>query len=75
MRAVVEVDEDAKGRTILVVSELPYQVNPDNLAESIADLVRDGKVGGIADVRTRARSASASASSSCSSATRSPRSC
>ncbi len=51
MRAVVEVDEDAKGRTILVVSELPYQVNPDNLAESIADLVRDGKVGGIADVR------------------------
>src|SRR5687768_3493893 len=51
MRAVVEVDEDAKGRTILVVSELPYQVNPDNLAESIADLVRDGKVAGIADVR------------------------
>jgi DNA gyrase subunit A len=51
MRAVVEVDEDAKGRTILVVSELPYQVNPDNLAESIADLVRDGKIAGIADVR------------------------
>ncbi len=51
MRAVVVVDEDAKGRTILVVSELPYQVNPDNLAESIADLVRDGKIGGIADVR------------------------
>ncbi len=51
MRAVVEVDEDAKGRTVLVVSELPYQVNPDNLAESIADLVRDGKIGGIADVR------------------------
>ena len=51
MRAVVEVDEDAKGRTILVVTELPYQVNPDNLAEGIADLVRDGKIGGIADVR------------------------
>ena len=51
MRAVVEVDEDAKGRTILVVSELPYQVNPDNLAEAIADLVRDGKIAGIADVR------------------------
>jgi DNA gyrase subunit A len=51
MRAVVEVDEDAKGRTILVVSELPYQVNPDNLAEGIADLVPDGKIGGIADVR------------------------
>ncbi len=36
MRAVVTVEEDTKGRTILVVTELPYQVNPDNLAESIA---------------------------------------
>ncbi|HVE73686.1 MAG TPA: DNA gyrase subunit A [Mycobacteriales bacterium] len=51
MRSVVEVDEDKKGRTILVVTELPYQVNPDNLAEKIAELVRDGRVGGIADVR------------------------
>ena len=50
MRAVVEVDEDAKGRTILVVTELPYQVNPDNLIENIASLVRDGKISGIADV-------------------------
>ncbi|HEU5473138.1 MAG TPA: DNA gyrase subunit A [Actinophytocola sp.] len=50
MRAVVEVEEDAKGRTILVVSELPYQVNPDNLIESIAGLVRDGKLGGIAEI-------------------------
>ncbi len=51
MRAVIEVDEDAKGRTILVVTELPYQVNPDNLASAIADLVKDGRIGGIADVR------------------------
>jgi DNA gyrase subunit A len=51
MRAVVEVDEDTKGRTILVVTELPYQVNPDNLAEKIAELVREGKISGIADVR------------------------
>ncbi len=51
MRAVVTVDEDAKGRAQLVVTELPYQVNPDNLAEKIADLVKDGRVGGIADVR------------------------
>ena len=51
MRSVVEVDEDAKGRTILVATELPYQVNPDNLALSIAELVKDGRVGGIADVR------------------------
>ena len=50
MRAVVEVDEDAKGRTILVVTELPYQVNPDNLVENIAALVRDGKLTGIANI-------------------------
>ena len=50
MRAVVEVEE-INNRTCLVVSELPYQVNPDNLALKIADLVKDGRVGGIADVR------------------------
>ena len=50
MRAVVNVEEN-KGRTQLVVTELPYQVNPDNLAEKIAELVRDNKVSGIADVR------------------------
>lgn len=51
MRAVVEVEEDKRGRQCLVVSELPYQVNPDNLAQKIADLVKDGRVTGIADVR------------------------
>src|SRR5689334_1914674 len=51
MRAVVEVEEDSRGRAQLVVTELPYQVNPDNLASKIAELVRDGRVGGIADVR------------------------
>jgi DNA gyrase subunit A len=51
MRAVVEVEEDGKGRACLVVTELPYQVNPDNLALKIAELVREGKVNGIADVR------------------------
>src|SRR6476659_7382614 len=50
MRAVVEVEE-IQGRTCLVVTELPYQVNPDNLAQKIAELVKDGKVSGIADVR------------------------
>lgn len=50
MRAVVEVEE-IQARQCLVVTELPYQVNPDNLAQKIADLVKDGKVGGIADVR------------------------
>jgi DNA gyrase subunit A len=51
MRAVVEVEEDVKGRANLVVTELPYQVNPDNLALKIAELVKDGRVTGIADVR------------------------
>jgi len=51
MRAVVEVEEDNRGRTQLVVTELPYQVNPDNLALRIADLVNDGKIGGIAELR------------------------
>ena len=51
MRAVVEVDEDSRGRQVLVVTELPYQVNPDNLALKIAELVKDGKVSGIADVK------------------------
>ncbi|MEU5839798.1 DNA gyrase subunit A [Streptomyces diacarni] len=50
MRAVVEVEE-IQGRQCLVVTELPYQVNPDNLALKIADLVKDGRIGGIADVR------------------------
>ncbi|GGT63832.1 DNA gyrase subunit A [Actinomadura citrea] len=50
MRAVVEVEE-IQGRTCLVVTELPYQVNPDNLALKIADGVKEGKLDGIADVR------------------------
>ena len=50
-RAVIEIDEDAKGRTCLSITELPYMVNPDNLAVKIADLVDSGKVPGIADVR------------------------
>ncbi len=50
MRAVVEAEEDAKGRTILVVTELPYMVNPDNLIESIAQQHRDGKIAGIAEI-------------------------
>jgi DNA gyrase subunit A len=50
MRAVVEVEE-IQGRICLVVTELPYQVNPDNLALKIADLVKEGRVQGIADIR------------------------
>jgi DNA gyrase subunit A len=51
MRAVVTVDEDRRGRTCLIVTELPYQVNPDNLAAKIAELVRDGRVSGISELR------------------------
>lgn len=50
MRAVVEVEENAKGRTQLVVTALPYQVNPDNLAQKIAELVNDAKIAGIAEL-------------------------
>ena len=50
MRAVVNVDEDARGRACLIITELPYQVNPDNLATKIAELVREGRVSGIADI-------------------------
>ena len=50
MRAVVSIEE-LQGRTCLVVTELPYQVNPDNLAMKIADLVKEGRVQGIADIR------------------------
>ncbi len=50
-RAIIDVDEDAKGRTCLVITELPYMVNPDNLALKIAELADSGRVQGIADVR------------------------
>ncbi|MBC7277220.1 DNA gyrase subunit A [Nocardioides sp.] len=50
-RAVIEVDEDKSGRTNLIVTELPYMVNPDNLAQKIADLADTGRVQGIADVK------------------------
>ncbi|MDO8147651.1 MULTISPECIES: DNA gyrase subunit A [unclassified Isoptericola] len=50
MRAVVNVEE-IQNRICLVITELPYQVNPDNLATKIADLVNDGRIAGIADIR------------------------
>jgi len=51
MRAVIDVEEDNKGRTQLVITELPYQVNPDNLALKIAELADSGRIQGIADVK------------------------
>ena len=51
MRAVVDIEEDRAGRTQLVITELPHQVNPDNLALKVAELVTTGKINGIADIR------------------------
>ncbi|HST81311.1 MAG TPA: DNA topoisomerase (ATP-hydrolyzing), partial [Kineosporiaceae bacterium] len=50
MRAIVTVEE-IQNRTCLVVTELPYQVNPDNLKVKIAELVDGGRIQGIADLR------------------------
>ncbi|TDL11840.1 DNA gyrase subunit A [Mycolicibacterium obuense] len=50
MRGVVEVEEDSRGRTSLVITELPYQVNHDNFITSIAEQVRDGRLTGISNI-------------------------
>jgi DNA gyrase subunit A len=50
MRGVAEIEEDSRGRTSLVITELPYQVNHDNFITSIAEQVRDGKMAGIANI-------------------------
>ncbi|WP_414690786.1 DNA gyrase subunit A [Nocardioides sp.] len=55
-RAIIEVDEDKSGRTVLVITDLPYMVNPDNLLVKIAELADAGKVQGIADVRNETSS-------------------
>jgi DNA gyrase subunit A len=51
MHARTKVEESSRGRTALVVTELPYQVNKAQLIEKMAELVRDGKIAGIADIR------------------------
>jgi DNA gyrase subunit A len=51
MRAVVEVEEDNRGRTCLVVTQLPFQVNPDLLIAKIAELANDGRVAGISNIQ------------------------
>lgn len=50
MRGVVEIEEDNRGRTTIVITELPYQVNTDNFINAIAEQVKDGKIAGIADI-------------------------
>ncbi|MCW4354784.1 DNA gyrase subunit A [Hoyosella sp. YIM 151337] len=50
MRGVTEIEEDNRGRTTIVITELPYQVNTDNFINAIAEQVKDGKLAGIADI-------------------------
>lgn len=50
MRGVVEIEEDSRGRSSIVITELPYQVNHDNFITSIAEQVRDGKLAGISNI-------------------------
>ncbi|MFI6871040.1 DNA gyrase subunit A [Nocardia sp. NPDC050406] len=50
MRGVVEIEEDQRGRTTIVITELPYQVNTDNFINSIAEQVKDAKIAGVADI-------------------------
>src|SRR3712207_3361755 len=75
MRAVITVEEDARGRVQLVVTELPYQVNPDNLAEAIAEGVRTAGCRASARSPTSPATASAAGWSSPCAATPSRRSC
>ena len=49
-RAIVEVDE-IHGRQCLVVTDLPYQVNPDRLLDKMVEGIKDGRLPGIADIR------------------------
>ncbi|MFT4187494.1 MAG: DNA gyrase subunit A [Aeromicrobium sp.] len=56
MRAIVNIEEDTKGRVQLVVTELPYQVNPDALMRKIAELVGSGRLQGVADLRDESSS-------------------
>ncbi|CAM2908962.1 DNA gyrase subunit A [Skermania piniformis] len=50
MRGVVEIEENARGTTQIVITELPFQVNTDNFVNSIAEQVKDAKIAGIADI-------------------------
>ena len=51
IRAKVEIEEKASGKQVIIVKELPYQVNKAKLVEKIAELVRDKKIDGITDLR------------------------
>ncbi|ABK62674.1 MULTISPECIES: DNA gyrase subunit A [Clostridium] len=51
IRSKAEIEEDEKGKSRIVVTEIPYQVNKARLIESIANLVKDKRINGISDLR------------------------
>ncbi|MEA1855839.1 DNA gyrase subunit A [Cytobacillus sp. FSL W7-1323] len=51
LRAKVEIEQKSNGKEVIIVNEIPYQVNKARLIEKIADLVRDKKIDGITDLR------------------------
>ena len=51
MRGKASIEEKENGKEVIIITELPYQVNKANLVEKIADLVRDKKLEGISDLR------------------------
>ena len=51
VRGVADIEETAKGRQRIVITEIPYAVNKAGLVEKIADLVKDKKIAGISDIR------------------------
>ena len=51
MRGTAHVEPNSKGRDSLIITEIPYQVNKASLIEKIADLARDKKIEGIAELR------------------------
>lgn len=51
LRAKVEIEQKSSGKEVIIVNELPYQVNKARLIEKIAELARDKKIDGITDLR------------------------
>ncbi len=51
VRAVANIEENARGRHQIIVTEMPYAVNKASLIEKIADLVKDKKIAGVSDLR------------------------
>ncbi len=51
VRAVCEIEETKKGKSQIIVSEIPYAVNKARLIEKIADLIKDKRIDGISDIR------------------------